>query len=1022
MIPPDAAARAQALDITRSFIVQAPAGSGKTELLTQRFLALLGAVEQPETIVAITFTNKAAGEMRTRICDALRLAQGPRPELAHKQATWALAARVLERDRQLEWGLERNSTRLRILTIDALCAQIAAQMPWLSRLGGPPAIARRPGELHEDAARRTLELLESDLGEPVRRLLLHIDNNQPRACGLIASMLARRDQWLRHLGALDRQSLESVLAAIVRQGTESLREALPLGTLRLFSAAFPGEEPTLEALAGFLLTKTGEIRKRVDKSIGFPPGHPGIKEMQELLQGLDPAFAERLHSVRLLPPSSYTDGQWDLIQALFGVLRLATAQLRMVFQERREVDFVEVQLCAIQALGSGDEPTPLAYAMDHRIHHLLIDEFQDTSITKLVLLERLTAEWSAGDGRTLFAVGDPMQSVYSFQEAEVSLFERCRQNGLGRVALTPLQLTANFRSSETMVEWFNETFPRVMGQTNESGSGAVAYAASTATQPPGGSIRVHPVPEKDSAAEARTVADLIDQTPEGSIAVLVRSRPAAHDITRELRRRGVRYQAVELEPLMNRSVVQDLRALTRVLLHPGDRVAQLSILRAPWAGRTLEQLLEAVPLPAVAAAWDDRGRKPLRQWVEDTWRELGGPACLRDEEEREDAETFFEFLESAPADLRSFESALSGAWAPPDPKATSRIQIMTMHKAKGLEFDTVILPGLGRRPNTGDSHLLRWRELNEDASLLIGSLGEFGGEPDRIYAYLGRLEAQRQDHESNRLLYVAATRARRTLHLAGWPGTKGTFSAKLSFLFEDHPAPPAAERVPPEPPPLRRISPDWRRPAPPPALEWSTEEHHVDEEEISYDWSGETLRLVGTAVHAMLQTITREGLDLWTLDHLHSQEPALRSRLISLGVPADELPGALMRTQRALVETIRGDRGRWLLEDHPEARSEWELTAVFGGAVRRFQLDRSFIGEDGVRWIVDYKTSSHEGSDLEAFLANEVVRYRPQLERYAEVVSRLDRRPIRLGLFFPLLGGWREWPFAVSGATSGAEA
>ena len=124
MLPPDAAARERALDISASFLVQAPAGSGKTELLTQRFLALLAAVDNPESIVAITFTRKAAGEMRSRIAGALANAQKPRPAEDHAQRTWELACAALERNTAGNWGLLENPSRLRIMTLDALCTSL----------------------------------------------------------------------------------------------------------------------------------------------------------------------------------------------------------------------------------------------------------------------------------------------------------------------------------------------------------------------------------------------------------------------------------------------------------------------------------------------------------------------------------------------------------------------------------------------------------------------------------------------------------------------------------------------------------------------------------------------------------------------------------------------------------------------------------------------------------------------------------------------------------------------------------
>ncbi|MFN5724228.1 MAG: UvrD-helicase domain-containing protein, partial [Betaproteobacteria bacterium] len=128
--------RLSALNTNESYIVKAPAGAGKTELLTQRVLALLATVDEPEEIVALTFTNKAAAEMRDRVVSSLRRsASGQPPVEAHKITTYELGRKVLERDAARQWHLLEHAGRLQITTIDALCGQLARQMPLMARMG-----------------------------------------------------------------------------------------------------------------------------------------------------------------------------------------------------------------------------------------------------------------------------------------------------------------------------------------------------------------------------------------------------------------------------------------------------------------------------------------------------------------------------------------------------------------------------------------------------------------------------------------------------------------------------------------------------------------------------------------------------------------------------------------------------------------------------------------------------------------------------------------------------------------------
>ena len=1032
MPPPDAAIRERALDITGSFLVQAPAGSGKTELLTQRFLALLAVVETPEAIVALTFTRKAAGEMRSRIGGALRKALGEQPDEAHAQRTWQLARAALDRDHALQWGLLDNPSRLRVMTIDSLCASLTSQMPWTSRMGGPPALHDDPGVLHYEAALRTLKMLEESTPfQPLlERLLLHIDNNLPRVAELLMQMLSRRDQWLRHVaGGLHRERLEASLRAISEAALERVRHRVPFNAWDLIRYAGFEEEWAHEllrhrALAEFLLTKEGAPRKRITKNEGFPPKDPRKAEMESLCTNLDSAFAADLAALRNVPPDRYTDGQWAVIEALAGVLTLAVAQLRLVFQERRTTDFVELTLSATEALGSDAEPTPLAYALDFRIQHLLLDEFQDTSRSKLGLLERLIADWAPGDGRTVFAVGDPMQSIYSFQEADVSLFEQCRRHGLGRLELESLVLRANFRSSLNLVEWFNATFPCVLAPEDDPASGAVAYSPSQAQRGELEGVAVVCRPAT-AAEEPAAVADAIERA-EGKVAILVRRRADAHAIVAELNRRKIGFQAVEMDPLAERSIIQDLRALTRALLHPADRVAWLSILRAPWCGLELVELSRIAQSPVIAdalatlpgerlqrvasvleAALLESRRHSLRRHVEETWRALGGPSCLRDAAEQEDANTFFTLLDTLDEagdlpDFTALDDALEKLYAAPNPLAGDRVQIMTVHKSKGLEFDNVLLPGLSNKPRTGGSSLLRWSERED---LIIGCIRATGGDRDAVYDYLAVHERRKQEQEAGRLLYVAATRAKRRLYLFGSVPNGGSFLARLWHAVADA-FPPPAKALPPVDAavsrgvPLRRVPQGFHAPGPAPALDWSVKERYVDEVEAAYSADNETVRLIGTLVHRVLQLIAAQGLDSWTPERVAAREPAIRAQLIGLGVPRDELNAAVQRTTDAINEALLSERGRWILTGHPEAVSEWELSGVFGGNVYSRKLDRSFVA-DGVRWIVDYKTGAAQKT------------YRDQLERYAGLVARLDHRPIRLGLYYPLTGAWEEWAATV---------
>ena len=1116
----DSVARARALDETRSFLVQAPAGSGKTELLIQRFLALLAIVERPERIVAMTFTRKAAGEMRQRIIAALAAAEaGTPPPRPHERLTFELATKALAQDALQGWQLTKHPARLAVQTIDAFCAGLARQAPLASRLGGITRFEERARPLYEAAVREALASATAD-DRDWRRILTHVDNDAGAAVALLAGMLGKRDQWLRDLPRGDRDAfrmrLEASLAREIEGELAATAAVFPPPLARLLSrlqryaaanadgakrladvapnlvacADANGVPPaTVEALddwralASWLL-RTGrpQFRRQVDIHDGFPPGGSGpgatervarVNAMEALLAELAdvPGLAEALDAARHLPPARYSDDAWSVVSALLDLLPSLTARLTVVFRDAGALDFTQAMLGALQALGTDEAPSDLLLSLDLRIDHLLIDEFQDTSFTQLELLQRLTAGWERGDGRTLFAVGDPMQSIYRFREAEVRIFvdAQARREVAG-VPVESLVLARNFRSHAGLVTWVNDVFPKVLGSRSDPWRGVVAHAPAVAEDPaPAGcAVTLDILP--DDGAEADRVVDYVRAAmteANSSIAVLVRARTHLEQVLPALRKAGIAYAAVELDALAERQAILDLVSLTHALIQPADRFAWLSVLRAPWCGLLLPDLVAVVAAitaqpsrsiaamlesPGVVAGLSDegrlrlagiaqhlrpalaaRGRSPVADRVRGTWLALGGSAVQDDEIDIGAAERYFTLLAQHEVagdipDWPAFVAALDHlhAEAPADPSV--RVQVMTLHRAKGLEFGTVIMPGLAKPPRNRDPEVLRVRAREQ--GLLLAPMRARGGEMDPVYSYLAYLATDEDRAELGRLLYVGCTRARTRLHLTAALAVRTDDEGRLAWrapaaatalarlwpaVGDQVPAPDdnavIEKPIPAEAPLLARVEHGWTVPKPAPGVPAAALPESSDES-LPFDWARETARCIGVVAHRFLAQFGRDGLSAWSDARVAAAAPRIRTELAGEGVDEAQLDFAAVEVRRVLANVLADERGRWLFApDHADATSEWALAGIDDGAIAHVVLDRSFVAA-GVRWIVDFKTGGHEGADVEQFLDRERERYRDQLHRYARFVSSLDSRPIRLGLYHPLLRGWREWPFA----------
>ena len=334
--------------------------------------------------------------------------------------------------------------------------------------------------------------------------------------------------------------------------------------------------PAWRAICEFLLTgdhRKSAVRKKLDRRNGFPADSVHEKKQKkrcvELLKGIAKLpgaaeFCETLNRVRRLPDPCYTGSQWEFMRAVLRVLPVAAAHLQLVFAEKSVIDFAEYAQRALQAIGEEGDPTELGLQLGYRIRHILVDEFQDTNGVQVELLGRLLATWEMGEQCSSFCVGDPMQSIYAFRQADIAMYQQARRDGIGGHQHRFACLTQNFRSQAKLVEWFNRVFPVILDEESDL-TNAVKYpeipVESSREALEGPAVAIKGFAKGDRACEAKHMAECIGVSsqlqrrrtkPLPTIAVLVRSRTHLPELVEALRTAHIPYRAVKTDRLADR--------------------------------------------------------------------------------------------------------------------------------------------------------------------------------------------------------------------------------------------------------------------------------------------------------------------------------------------------------------------------------------------------------------------------------------------------------------------------------------
>ncbi|MBI4795542.1 MAG: UvrD-helicase domain-containing protein [Deltaproteobacteria bacterium] len=1070
--PLDQEARDRALSPKESFHLEAPAGSGKTSVLLARFLTLLARVDAPESLLALTFTRKAAGELRTRVMDLLWRRRAPDPDASPwEHLLQKLADKVL-------WHFDKKGAlqellapeRLPVMTFHSFCAQLLRYAPqeagvplefklleedearWLKQNALEELRRRLAARPSQDSSRRAL----------VRRLV-RLNNSWPRLAQELRDLLGRRDCLgefleLAHV-TRDPARYEDLLTGrfqhLLSPLLENLAAGLAAGDLgrswRDFweemqgsplgadlppriPGATPGDLPLWQAISQVLLTGQGDLRKSFIPKLGFPPDFKNTP-WPGLIQQLPPDLVNSLKQCRNLHPIAARPEEVAALQDLVILLGEALGVYEELCAQRQALDFIALEQAALRLLAVED-PSDLLLRLDRRLTHLLVDEFQDTSEAQMTLLCRLLEGWEQEAGRTLMVVGDPKQSIYGWRQAKVRLFQESRAGlpcvGGGTFPLESLLLTTNFRASRTLITWAN----RVFG-------------------------------ERDAEARwlAREAAQAAANLKEGEkIGILLFARTHLRTYLTAFKAAGLAVKVKEGLKLADSRVVQHLHNLARALTRPQDEAAWAGALRGPW-GQVSLGLLTRIAL-APGDLWPEKlqrfrdensctpalskiieglltakaqaGRRPLSEIIKDFLDAVDawpGLAALEGPGGVANARAYLDLLAAAEAGLpeATFTKAdfnLEEAFQPPDPRAQdSKVELLTAHGAKGLEYDQVFIPFLDWQPLKNESKTPPFLLEEIPGSRLHGlalARPYLQEKQSSLYLLLRNLKERRILEEARRVFYVAVTRARRGLMMSavikqnkdgvtipgesplGWlwghyrPGALSSGAPavwpepeiRVDLVSEVPPLTPAAPESLELPPPL-----DFQPEPLPYQLEFPSQ---LVEKPAESAFFGEGLgdgapRVRGEVTHRLMETLSRrEALP----------PPGAVAAALRQGGVAPEAAARLAPEILAEVADCRRDPflAGLLATASPPVRSEWLLEEHAGpGRIRRGQID--LLAFDGKSWwLLDYKTSRPaKEEEWQYFIRQEVEKYRPQLLAYRQMAARikgLAPEGIRLALYF----------------------
>lgn len=1007
-------------DVFTPLIKRAAAGTGKTFDLSSRFIGLLAQGEPPDSVLATTFTRKAAGEIHDRVLSRLASAAlGDETELKLLREFAFAKGLTADRARGLLVELLRQLHRLSVCTLDSFFIRIAGS--FTLELGLPPGW--RVGEEVADQRLRSEAigaLLDEDDPESLITLMRAMNPGEVRRAvhaqlvdvvGNLYSVYQRQHDrdawcWIDAPNALPDDLLQQTIEAL--SGMEDVLPVTAKGT------------PVANYAKGLAANVAAAQQRDWWAFLDKGPAK-AIAAGDEKFSG-KPIPTELAQAYRPLMIHARAKLLGELAQrteATYALLTRFDTEYRRLQRSARSVRFDTITHALADAALTGDALEELYYRLDAQLHHLLLDEFQDTSGEQWRVLEPIAAEIIAQtvEGRrSFFCVGDVKQAIYGWRGGEAAIFDSLTQHW-PEVRVERTSVTR--RCSPIVVDTVNGVFDSLASngaladqadavtdwargfETHESAHpdmpGYVRY--ETASQAEDGDDT--PAQRETTLAHAaRVVANIARNTPDASIGVLVRTNRAVARMIYELRREPINIVASEEggNPLTDSSAVAAVLGLVRMADHPGDLGARYLIRITPVGDmvglndHTDDAAAQRIAHDVRAALIGLGYGATLWRWVQ----KLAGRCDNRD------LSRLLQLVElghayDADATLRPIDFVrYVESTRVADPTA-SNVRVMTVHQAKGLEFDAVVLPEL-------DSNIVR-----KGRSMVLAHYpdGDRTQPPDRIVRYANERhqsleeelrkmadeETAQQARAALANLYVAMTRPRFALVMIGAPSKGNENTLPKTYAGIVRAALVGDDAIVPESVVYEAGDPDWanhaEKLAGSPAVAASVPPQKVKLSKQSQRQRGLARRSPssmegGTRIDLAQRMRLDTGGALEHGTNVHEMFEAIE--WLGDGSPA---PAIAKMVERPAVREMLS-RDAYPTDAEIDVLREQPFAVRLDDVVLRGTFDRvvlirrggAIVGAD----LIDFKTDAAGDSDA---LAERVEHYRPQIGAYRRALQQM---------------------------------